>query len=268
MMIIAILCHFYLIVLILCFGHEISSEKMEFYHKWLQFLLILIPLDLVHKLNSGFFLDGKIVKDRAKILKRYMKTHFFWDFASYLVLAIEACIAFFVENEVNSYVNMVKMLFFLRYPILRSLIENVEEISNFDHKIEAILSIFKLFVKLLFFAHIVACLWFAISAVNSKEINWLNSKKYEDSTASFKYVVSLYWAITTITTVGYGDITPQNEVEYVFSLVVMVMGSLFFGYSLTFIATIFDKIHKEEISKKSRDFRFFYKRISKLFAFF
>jgi len=245
------LCHFSLIILIISFRNEINKEQMALYHQWLQFLLILLPLDIVHKLNSGYFEDGKIVRDRVKITKKYIKTHFFWDFTSFTALAVEAFLEFFNEGKQgNSLINMMKILFFLRYPILRNLIENFEEISNFDHKLEAIISIFKLFVKMLFFAHIIACLWFAISTINTNEKNWLNSGKFEDSSVSFKYVLSLYWAITTITTVGYGDITPQNEVEHGFSLVVMVMGSLFFGYSLTFIATIFDKINKEEISKK------------------
>ena len=35
---------------------------------------------------------------------------------------------------------------------------------------------------------------------------------------------SIYWAIVTITTVGYGDLTPQTALGQVISSVVMIMG--------------------------------------------
>ena len=36
--------------------------------------------------------------------------------------------------------------------------------------------------------------------------------------------VGIYWAIVTLTTVGFGDITPQTELGQFLSAVVMIMG--------------------------------------------
>jgi voltage-gated potassium channel len=44
-----------------------------------------------------------------------------------------------------------------------------------------------------------------------------------------QYNKALYWAITTLTTVGYGDVTPDNNVTRIFTMVVMMGGVLFYG---------------------------------------
>ena len=50
------------------------------------------------------------------------------------------------------------------------------------------------------------------------------------------YLVSLYWATTTMTSTGYGEITAHSNTEKVFSFTVMLMGLFLFGYTLSLIA--------------------------------
>ncbi len=58
---------------------------------------------------------------------------------------------------------------------------------------------------------------------------WVKIGEEEDDIWG-RYLAALYWAFTTMTTVGYGDITPTNDLERLYSTVIMILGATVFGY--------------------------------------
>jgi voltage-gated potassium channel len=63
------------------------------------------------------------------------------------------------------------------------------------------------------------------------------------------YVVAFYFTVTTITTVGYGDISGTNSIEKFIANIIMVLGVILFSListSITTILTNYDNINIDE----------------------
>lgn len=68
---------------------------------------------------------------------------------------------------------------------------------------------------------------------------WLALHNYVGITDNLTlYIRSLYWAVVTLTTVGYGDIVPTNNAETAYSMLVMLFGVGIYGYVIGNIANI------------------------------
>lgn len=56
-----------------------------------------------------------------------------------------------------------------------------------------------------------------------------------------KYVNALYWSITTMSTVGYGDIKPADPVEQLVTFLVEIVAGITFAYNIGRIGQIFGR---------------------------
>ncbi len=83
--------------------------------------------------------------------------------------------------------------------------------------------------------------------------------KPEDILNSSYYIKALYWAITTVATVGYGDITPTDDLGRIYASVVMIIGvgmyTLIIG-NVTRMMAIRDR-HKDQSMEKMNDLLMF-----------
>ena len=59
-----------------------------------------------------------------------------------------------------------------------------------------------------------------------------------------RYLASLYWATMTMTTVGYGDFSPQNNSELLCAIVTMFVVSIVFAYSVNSIGIFVQNLYK------------------------
>ena len=67
---------------------------------------------------------------------------------------------------------------------------------------------------------------------------WLDGWLREDATLGFRYATSLYWAATTLSTVGYGDILPVTKAEMIFTIFAELIGTCVFAHTAAVLSAI------------------------------
>ncbi len=78
---------------------------------------------------------------------------------------------------------------------------------------------------------------------DSKRVrHWINANSLPRETTRFKYFVALYWAFTTMTTVGYGDIMIVNNTERLVAMFAMIVGGACFGYIIGGVTSILEDL--------------------------
>jgi voltage-gated potassium channel len=70
--------------------------------------------------------------------------------------------------------------------------------------------------------------------------------------ANTSYFIGLYWAVTTVTTVGYGDNLPTTTEAEITAMIVVVVGIGFFAALAGALANLFIERRAKEIAEAER----------------
>jgi len=110
-------------------------------------------------------------------------------------------------------------------------------------------------------AHWAACGFYFMSQLSETPQNWVSTVNIENATDGDKYVMALYWAVTTLTTTGFGDVVPVNSYERLYGIVLMVLSAGVFSFLIGKIATVITNVersvneHREMVLQISRYLR-------------
>ena len=115
------------------------------------------------------------------------------------------------------------------------------------------LRVAKFLISILLLMHCLACIWFFSAFASGFPVDsWAARAGIADSGPVDQYIRSIYWTITTMTTVGYGDITPARSIEYVLSAMIMLMGASLYAFIIGSVASLLGSIQAAKNSHWER----------------
>ena len=107
-------------------------------------------------------------------------------------------------------------------------------------------------VALLLLCHFIGCVWiFAGKTIDDD--SWIEGG-YEQMGMGELYLTALYFSMTTITTVGYGDISASNTIERIICIFLHIIGVLSYSLAagqLTSIIENYDATKSQNMAKKA-----------------
>ncbi|KAM5570352.1 potassium channel SKOR [Rosa sericea] len=195
------------------------------------------------------FHSHRIVYDRHLIALRYLKSRFLVDFLG--------CLPWDAIYKASGREEAVRYLLWIRLSRARRVTEFFEKLEK-DIRINYLFTrIAKLFVVELYSTHTAACIFYYLATTmppSQEGYTWIGSLKMGDySYAHFReidlwkrYITSLYFAVVTMATVGYGEIHAVNVREMIFIMFYVSFDMILGAYLLGNIAALIVKGSKTE----------------------
>ncbi|XP_055027371.2 potassium voltage-gated channel subfamily H member 1a isoform X1 [Misgurnus anguillicaudatus] len=237
---------------------------------------VIFLVDIVLNFHTTFVGPaGEVISDPKLIRMNYLKTWFVIDLLS--CLPYDVINAFEnVDEGISSLFSSLKVVRLLRLGrVARKL----------DHYIEYGAAVLVLLVCVFgLAAHWLACIWYSIGdyeVINEdnntvRTDSWLymlgesigspyrfnttGTGRWEGGpTKDSVYITSLYFTMTSLTSIGFGNIAPTTDGEKIFAVAMMMIGSLLYATIFGNVTTIFQQMYANtnryhEMLNSVRDF--------------
>ena len=221
------------------------------------FIEILFLFDLIINFFLGYYNEeDKLIKRSKKIIKNYILGYFFVDLLS--SIPFNAISFYYCKKNSNQIchtyesnniflllltclkaIKIFKILGRKKNQFITKIIEKRSDFIFLDDLLNILSNIF--FVILGF--HIVSCIHIYIGRQTYP--SWIHKNEFQNYSSFILYIISIYYIITTMTTVGYGDIQGDSFLEIIFRLILLAIGIVVYSW---LISSISNSINKESFT--------------------
>ncbi|KAK5881213.1 hypothetical protein CesoFtcFv8_022036 [Champsocephalus esox] len=209
---------------------------------------VLFIVDIVINLRTTYVnRNDEVITQPSRIAKHYIKGWFPIDL--FAAIPFDLLIFRSGSDEMATLTSLLKTARLLR------LVRVARKLDRYSEYGAAVL--FLLMCTFVLIAHWLACIWYAIGFVERPytETGWLDNlaeqlgKSYNDTdtgsgpSVKDKYVTALYFTLSSLTSVGFGNVSPNTNSEKIFSICVMVIGSLMYASIFGNVSAIIQRLY-------------------------
>ena len=217
---------------------------------------VIYFMDIIIFFFKGYFNhEMEIIRNNKKIIIHYLLGDFFMDILeafplNYIIYICKEKDNYFGYSDYS--IIFLKLLAFVKpfkvFKITKKknniALEDFFENFNNSYHLETFIEFFISFLIFFLFVHLLICLHIFFSFQNYP--NWITHINVADKTFSTKYITSFYFLMTTMTTVGYGDIVCISLIERIFHMILIAIGTIIYTFLVSKIGNYLrDQSHEQ-----------------------
>lgn len=187
---------------------------------WMAFSAIGL-LDIGFTFHTTYEQEGVIVRNPKAIAQRYLQGWFGLDLC--------ANAPFFLAGWFSAQITPFALLPLLRLQQLVRISQRWEALQLLS---SPVVRIIRYGVAIVLIANLAACLWLWVGLHELGTDGWIQRTGLGRDDFADLYLRSLYWTVTTLATVGYGDITPKTSLEVIVAILMMLTGISLYAFAI------------------------------------
>eukprot|EP00963_Diacronema_lutheri_P009147 scaffold818_cov388-Pavlova_lutheri.AAC.23 len=203
----------------------------------IQYLLeTMFLIDIIINFNLAYYVRNQLIMDRKSIAKKYFSFMFWVDLVGVFpfdIVALAIAGQLDSQSSLGSYLGLFRLLQLVRLYRFDALVKFLQ----YQHKVSLLLVTFlRNLFYVLFLSNVGACGFYFIARQEGfGSESWIQQGPidFEEASTAELYIVALYWALSTLETIGFGDYTAITSIEQVWCIIFIFLAMMMIAYVQT-----------------------------------
>lgn len=239
---------------------RIAFQDPVYWDFWTAFELVLdgcFLMDMGVTMCSSYYRadSWELVQNRKEIICGYLKSWFVLDLISSFPFSV-LDLLITSDSNYNTTTRLTRLSRLYKLARISRIAKAMKfsnrtdlfsKVQDFLHVNSRIYKLMKFLVVVSVAVHICACFWFFTWQLDDlSRDSWVVRCGYADSSTDQQYLASVYWAVVTVVTVGFGDISAKTELEMTLAILWMIVGVGFYSFTIGSLSSFLTSIDTRE----------------------